>query len=179
MSTRVNPIAQRSKKWLSDALIDLLQEKPYSNITITEICDKAELVRKTFYRNFTSKEAVLIEIIDLMFQDFFKYISDQNLGPHDMPLAYFTFWEKHKVFLHILIQNQLYGLLNDQYVIYLEAMEHIIGTKREYHSELEKDYMRTMMAAGLWSILKKWIIRDCKESKEEMAKMTLDFFDIE
>ncbi|WP_269056628.1 TetR/AcrR family transcriptional regulator, partial [Paenibacillus tundrae] len=179
MSTRVNPIAQRSKKWLCDALIELLQEKPYSAITITEMCDKAGLVRKTFYRNFTSKESVLVEIIDLMFQDFFEYISDQNLGPHEMPLAYFTFWEKHNVFLHILIENQLFGLLNDQYVLYLEAMEHIIGTKHEYHSEIEKDYMRTMVAAGLWSILKKWIIRGCTESKEEMAKMTLDFFDIE
>jgi len=31
---------------------------------------------------------------------------------------------------------------------------------------------------GLWSILKKWIIRGCMESKEEMARMTLDFLDI-
>jgi AcrR family transcriptional regulator len=179
MSTRVNPIALQSKKWLCDTLIELLQEKPYSSITITELCDKAGLVRKTFYRHFTSKESVLVAIIDMMFQDFFEYISDQNLGPHDIPLAYFTFWENHKVFLHILIQNQLFGLLNDQYVLYLEAMETIIGTKREYQSEIEKEYMRTMMAAGLWSILKKWITRGCTESKEEMARMTLDFLDIE
>jgi len=178
MSTRVNPIAERSKKWLCDALLELLQEKPYNSITITEICDKAGLVRKTFYRHFTSKESVLVAVIDLMFQEFFEYISDNNIGPDQMPLAYFTYWEQHNVFLHILIQNQLFGLLNDQYVLYLEAMEHIIGTKHEYQREIEKEYMRTMMAAGLWSILKKWIIRGCTESKEEMARMTLDFFDI-
>jgi AcrR family transcriptional regulator len=178
MSTRVNPIAVRSKKWLCDGLLELLQEKPYNSITITEICDKAGLVRKTFYRHFTSKDSVLVTVIDLMFEEFYKYIHTQNFEPDQMPLAYFTYWEKHKIFLHILIQNQLFSLLNDQFVLYLEAMDHIVGIKRAYQSELEKDYMRTMLAGGLWSILKKWIMRDCTESPEEMARMTLVFIDI-
>ncbi|MGE7837392.1 TetR/AcrR family transcriptional regulator [Viridibacillus arvi] len=179
MSTRVNPIAEQSKKWLCNAMLELLQEKPYNKITITEICDKAGLVRKTFYRHFTSKESVLVTVIDLMFEEFYEYIQDQEMGANEMPLAYFTFWEKHKKFLHILIQNQLYALLNDQYVHYLEEMAHIVGGKRAYLSELEKDYMRTMLAAGLWSLLKKWILRDCSETPEEMARMTLVFFDVE
>lgn len=178
MPTRVNPIAERSKKWLCDAMLELLQEKPYSNITITEICDKAGLVRKTFYRHFTSKESVLIAIIDLMFEEFYEYIKAQNFGPYEMPFVYFTHWKKHKDFLNILIQNQLFALLNDQYVHYLEVMDHLVGTRREYQNEIEKEYMRTMMAGGLWSILKKWMIRGCIETPEEMAKMTLDFFDV-
>jgi len=179
MTTRVNPIAERSKKWLCDALLELLQEKTYNGITITEICDKAGLVRKTFYRHFTSKESVLVAIIDSMFKEFYENIQDQKVDLHEMPLAYFTYWEQHKVFLQILIKNQLFSLLFDQYVIYLEAMEHIVGTKREYQNELEKEYTRIMLAGGLWSILKKWITRGCTESREEMARMTLNFFDIE
>ncbi|MCR8658655.1 TetR/AcrR family transcriptional regulator [Paenibacillus endoradicis] len=178
MTTSVNPIAIRSKKWICDAFLELLQEKPYNNITITEICDKADLVRKTFYRHFNSKESVLVAVIDSMFEDFYNYIQTQNFGPDQMPLAYFTYWEKHKNFLSILIENQQFSLLNDQFVIYLEAMAHIVGSKRAYQSELEKEYMRTMLAGGLWSILKKWMTRDCSESPEEMARMTLNFFDI-
>jgi AcrR family transcriptional regulator len=178
MSTRVNPIAERSKKWLCDSLLELLQEKPYNSITITEICDKAGLVRKTFYRHFASKESILVAVIDYRFEEFYSYIHDQNIGPDQMPLAYFNYWEQHKLFLQILIQNQLFSLLYDQYILYLEAIEHIVGSKREYQSELEKEYMRTMLAGGLWSILKKWINRGCSESTEEMARMTHVFFDI-
>ncbi|MGO4185255.1 TetR-like C-terminal domain-containing protein [Paenibacillus sp. TAF43_2] len=82
------------------------------------------------------------------------------------------------MFLNILIQNQLFALLNDQFVVYLEAMAHIVGNKHANLSEIEKEYMRTMLAAGLWSILKKWMIRGCIESPEEMARMTLIFFDV-
>ncbi|MGO4348783.1 TetR/AcrR family transcriptional regulator [Paenibacillus sp. MCAF9] len=178
MSTRVNPIAERSKKWLCDALLELLQEKPYNSITITEICDKAELVRKTFYRHFTSKHSILIAIIDLKFEEFYELIKNENIEPDEMPLAYFKYWEQHKIFLNILIQNQLFALLNDQFVVYLEAMAHIVGNKHANLSEIEKEYMRTMLAAGLWSILKKWMIRGCIESPEEMARMTLIFFDV-
>jgi AcrR family transcriptional regulator len=178
MSTRVNPIAERSKKWLCNAMLELLQEKPYNNITITELCNKAGLVRKTFYRHFISKESVIVAVIDLMFGEFNEYIHDQKIGPLQMPLAYFRYWEQHKFFLHILIENQLFSLLNDQYVLYLEAMDPIIGSKEADQSDLERDYMRTMVAGGLWSMLKKWVVRGCTESPEEMANMTLIFFSI-
>ncbi|HAO6436419.1 TPA: helix-turn-helix transcriptional regulator, partial [Listeria monocytogenes] len=40
-----------SKKWIIEALLDLLKTKPYSAITITEITKRAGVARLTFYRN--------------------------------------------------------------------------------------------------------------------------------
>ena len=61
-----NPIAERSKKWIVSALLKLMKTKPYEEITVQEISDEADLVRRTFYRNFTSKNAILSYISDQM-----------------------------------------------------------------------------------------------------------------
>ncbi|MBZ9693497.1 TetR/AcrR family transcriptional regulator [Clostridium sp. M14] len=59
MKQKPNRIAEQSKKWLIEALFDLMEEKPYSTITVKEISDKAQLSRRTFYRNFKVKEDLL------------------------------------------------------------------------------------------------------------------------
>lgn len=51
-----NPIAKRSQDWLAHALLELLRTKPYTQISIKDICDEADLSRQTFYQMFDSKE---------------------------------------------------------------------------------------------------------------------------
>ena len=53
-----NPIAKRSQEWFADAFLKLLETKPYSQITIKELCTKADLSRQTFYQMFDGKEDV-------------------------------------------------------------------------------------------------------------------------
>ena len=68
-----NPISIQSKQWLLDALLTLMEEKDFQSITITELTERACLDRKTFYRNFRSKEDVLF----LKFQELCQlYISE-------------------------------------------------------------------------------------------------------
>ena len=40
------------KKCIVDALISLMNEKAFDDITITEICTKACVSRMTYYRNY-------------------------------------------------------------------------------------------------------------------------------
>lgn len=54
-----NPIALQSQKWIIQALLDLMQIMNYDKISVSEICRKAQLDRRTFYRNFDSKNDVL------------------------------------------------------------------------------------------------------------------------
>jgi len=51
-----NPIAIQSREWLTNALLVLMEEKEFKNISITEIATKADLSRRTFYRIFETKE---------------------------------------------------------------------------------------------------------------------------
>ena len=50
-----NPLTVQSKQWILEALLKLMEEKDYEKITIKELTARADLDRKTFYRNFRSK----------------------------------------------------------------------------------------------------------------------------
>ena len=52
----------RTKQKLTDALVELCEEKHYYDITVWDICNKAQLYRSTFYRYFEKKDDMLREI---------------------------------------------------------------------------------------------------------------------
>lgn len=47
---------------LTDALFSLMSKKEFNDITITELSKKAGVSRLSFYRNYTSKEEILLSI---------------------------------------------------------------------------------------------------------------------
>lgn len=54
--------AKRSKKMIINAYIELIQEKDINKITITDIVNKADLNRGTFYRHYDYPRQILEQI---------------------------------------------------------------------------------------------------------------------
>lgn len=52
----------RSRSMIRTALLSLMQEKEFSKITVTDIVNKADINRGTFYAHFRSPEDVLTKI---------------------------------------------------------------------------------------------------------------------
>ena len=44
---------------LTGALLELLEEKPLADISVSELCDRAGVGRTSFYRNYQEKEDIL------------------------------------------------------------------------------------------------------------------------
>ena len=51
----------RTRSWIFEALMLLLDEKPYAKIGICDITKKAGIARQTFYRNYNSKDDIVSE----------------------------------------------------------------------------------------------------------------------
>ena len=68
-----NPIAEQSRQWLMQSLLDLMSQKDYARITVTEIAEHALLSRRTFYRIFDSKEQVLQQCFLERCEDYITY----------------------------------------------------------------------------------------------------------
>ena len=76
MYTGKNPSALRSKDWLRKALLQLLEEQKYTQITIKEICVRADLSRQNFYQMFDSKDEVMEYHFMILFGEFSKECGD-------------------------------------------------------------------------------------------------------
>ncbi len=60
MNDNLNRQNQRSKQAITDAFIQLIREKGYSPITVSEISEEANVGRTTFYRHFQNKAQILV-----------------------------------------------------------------------------------------------------------------------
>ena len=61
-STRKDPRLARTDEALEQALLTLLIQSPFDQITIVEICRTAGIHKATFFRRYESKEALLDKI---------------------------------------------------------------------------------------------------------------------
>ena len=57
------------------ALLSLLEKKPFEYITISEICEKAEVNRSTFYLHYENTGDLLKEAIAYVLDNFTSYFS--------------------------------------------------------------------------------------------------------
>lgn len=70
MNPSQNPSAIRSKKEITDTLLQLMDTYSYNDITVKQIILESQVARKTFYRNFLSKDDVLNAHIDNIMQQY-------------------------------------------------------------------------------------------------------------
>lgn len=61
---------QKTRQSLQDALLALLREKPLEQIEIQEITDRANTARVTFYRHYGTREELLLDTIEQIYQNF-------------------------------------------------------------------------------------------------------------
>ncbi len=83
-------IAEQSKKKLAAALLEIMKQYDYKEITITQITLEAQLSRKTFYRLFSDKDDILTLLFDGLFQECFTQIKAQQVQ---------HYWDVVQVFL--------------------------------------------------------------------------------
>ena len=57
------------KRQILTALLDLLKEKPLSDISVSELTGRAGIGRVSFYRNYQTKEDILKEESDRLIKE--------------------------------------------------------------------------------------------------------------
>jgi hypothetical protein len=77
MNAKNDRRSQRTRQALSDALVQLIQEKDYGAITINDIIERANVGRSTFYAHFTDKDALLLDQMDRVIE-FLSQASPQS-----------------------------------------------------------------------------------------------------
>ncbi|MCY6959311.1 TetR/AcrR family transcriptional regulator [Clostridium brassicae] len=173
---KVNPITLRSKSWIAKSLIQLMDKKPYSKITLKEISENADLTRQTLYRNFSTKEAILEYYVDGFYNDFIKIISAKsNITLYDLLITYFEYWYKNREFVKKLIDNNVYLTLLDLHLKYINSM----ATNKKFEKLTfisNNKYFNNFSAGGLWFALKRWIEDGTEKTPEEMTNIILNFY---
>lgn len=69
MSPNVDLRVQRTLEQIRDAFMTLLLEKPFDQISVSELAQRARINRATFYRHYTDIHDLAARLTDLLFAD--------------------------------------------------------------------------------------------------------------
>lgn len=98
---------KKTKQALNQALFTLLDEKPFQQITITDIVTVADVNRGTFYKHYRDKEELLDSIIDEVLADLQKAYQDPYT--HKTPFSIQTLTPSMiKIFDHVYGHQAFY-----------------------------------------------------------------------
>lgn len=164
-----NPSAIRSRKQITGALLSLMEKYPYEEISVKQIVLETDLVRKTFYRNFKSKDDVLRSHIRTILRDYFDIV---NNAKGDVLTTVFEFADKNKKLLKLLDKNDM------MYYVLQGMNEFILSVKAEQNPELnpfsklfaglDSDYLITLNIGGIWNVISLWVRRGMKDKPEDV-----------
>ncbi len=101
---KIDVRVKRTNKQLIESLMKLLNEKSFDEISISEICDTAEVHRATFYKHFNDKTeflnfCVMQLLSDVDFTPVLSYPSPENVKESCMSFVkvLFTFIDQNKI----------------------------------------------------------------------------------
>jgi AcrR family transcriptional regulator len=94
--------SQRTRHLLSAAFVQLLKEKGYSAITVSDIIERADIGRSTFYSHFRDKDDLFVHELDRVIELLSHRIPNQE----DMP-----FFPSLGLFRHVGEEYELYKAL--------------------------------------------------------------------
>ncbi|WP_058303306.1 TetR/AcrR family transcriptional regulator [Gorillibacterium timonense] len=173
MKTTENPIAVQSQKWLVSSLLDLMNTQNYSKITIKDLAKHADLDRRTFYRNFQSKEDVLCFYIRGMCDEYIEALShEQNPSTFLAAKTYFSICRKHLEFFNLLLKQGLLGFLLLKFDEFMPSLQqqNLSQDLKHYYGE-DISYLYAFNNGGFWNMSIQWIRNGSIQTPEEMANI--------
>lgn len=123
----------KTRKSLKNAMIEMLEEKDFEHISITELCKTADISRITFYSHYGDKYVLLNEIFDDMLQigteDYYRR-QDENNPDRNLAAGYVNmldailtvYYSRFDFFKHATPEKNPY-LASRFYSIVLETVE--------------------------------------------------------
>ena len=160
------------KRLICAAFFEILKYKRYDLISVSEICDKAGVVRKTFYNNFDTKEDIVRLGIDIFLDsaEIFKNLLEAE--PEDVYFYIFHFVYENKEMFSLLHGSGLFQPAEEKLIQYLYASNLFCIAEPEL---LDSPYLKYIIGSTVSifvSILTTWIKTNYCETPCQIARLT-------
>ena len=188
--TQTNIVAIRTQKAISSALLSLIRERPYEEVTITEICRRADVVRRSFYNNFQTKDDVVHYLINDIFCEMESKIDFTSMSIRQILLICFEFVLNSRDDLLLFYNRKLLRFAHKSITTYITAkhlqsipnindalnrfvdQDNISGINEKVVDARAYKYIVAQISAVLISVIETWIENGLEEPIEYMAELT-------
>lgn len=168
MNTPNNKRRKESQEKIERIFVELIQEKNLNEISVTDICKKANLNRSTFYANYFDVYDLADKIKERLESDVSDLYQDEKLNQYNSN-------DFSKIF-HLVKENSLFfktyfKLEFDSTDTFKQDYRYDTNQAKEFYNDEYIDYHIAFFKAGFNAILKKWLYEGCVEPIEDMCKI--------
>lgn len=166
----------RTRNLLHNALIELMLEKPYDDITVQDIIDRANVGRSTFYGHFQDKEDLAVSGLEHALGQLGHPFEGRDFGEH----AYISAMLRHVQEQQALFQALIRGRGID---LFLEKGQAFWSKKIEAHlrenlpqgqePEVPLAIIVDYLSSALITMVKWWVDHKMPYSPERMEEIFL------
>lgn len=155
----------RVKKNITNTLFSLMSKKSLDDIHITELVDGAGVARASFYRNYCSKEDILVTLIRDVLEEFREgIVRDQgSFYTYENVLRSFQYFKKYQSYILNLHRSGFSSVLLEELNHFHESIEGSMPS-----SSIEK-YQLYVYIGALFNTAMIWLLEDDKTCPEDMA----------
>lgn len=164
----------RTRKLLTDSLIELILEKGYETVTVQDIIDRANVGRSTFYAHFENKEQLLFSGRSWLTEDFFD---ESGTAADQLTLGVnLTALFDHVVVNHRLAKAMLGRSSGELVINHIQeslTMQMRKTLKGEPHrfDEIRGNLVAHALAGMLIGLLRSWLEGDMPVSVGDVTKL--------
>lgn len=161
----------RTRRLLAEALVELVNEQRYENITIRDITDRADIGYATFFRHYESKDILMLEVVTGIVSELESFQAS-----HDED--YFT-REGRYFFQHVAANAALYRNILDNAAFARKLRERVaiivLGHLTNRADEIQTPHIPTEiaaqhMASSVLGLMDWWLFNRQPYTVDQMAE---------
>ena len=183
----------KTKKLIKTALSELIQEKGFDHVSITDLTQRANINRGTFYLHYQDKydllekfENEVLDDINTNAENFIKSIKDIDILGEDFSNEIkpfinkvFTYIKENYIIMKVILgpksdmrfQNKIKKALN--ILLTEKGWDNYFDSQNTFVS---KNYFISYLVSAHIGVIRQWIDSGMNESAENMAEMISKMF---
>jgi AcrR family transcriptional regulator len=173
---------RRTHKSLHEALIALVQQKNYDDITVQDVLDRADVGRSTFYAHFQDKDQLLlsgVEHLRLTLEEALRRErgrAKRHEGVIAFSRAMFEHADGYRTIYYALLKTQGWPLVRQRMQ---DLLEELIGREckteiaalRKAKSEVPVELFVHYLTSSFFSVMTWWIDRRSRLTPQQIDEM--------
>lgn len=167
--------ARRSKKLLKQSLLELMKQKSFSEISVRDIAEEADMNRGTFYLHYSGtaellksvEEELLGELQSLIDAHIQETVADKTVRPVLEPLLDFAV-DQRDVFAVLFAGSETSGFIQSLQQLISRNGAALVEDWFHPKDARQTDCYLSFLTWGAVGLLKEWFAQDMAMSREEL-----------
>ncbi|KYG58350.1 TetR/AcrR family transcriptional regulator [Planococcus maritimus] len=180
---KMSPQAERTKRHLKEAYIELINEKGYSHVSVTDIVHRAQYNRATFYLYYLDKFHLTEELLEEMFRQIKRTSTERYKKGADVltsamdadsfELIRFVY-DNRSFFNLYLAEDTIPGLHGELPQAIFEMLDEGFTFEGIHSDHINSQQFKRYMAYGTSGLILEWAKTGYEKSPKEMTGTLID-----